>query len=88
MANPPILITTLDTRSKHAQNVTLLQELRPGMRLHGGVVGVTDFAAFLDVKVVRKGPGGKVSAEVYRQRKRRQGDREGRKEGRKRVLVV
>ena len=48
-------------RSKHAQSVTLLQELRPGMRLHGGVVGVTDFAAFLDVKVVRKGPGGKVS---------------------------
>ncbi|GAB5034325.1 nucleic acid-binding protein [Nannochloropsis oceanica] len=40
--------------------MTLLQDLRPGMRLHGGVVGVTDFAAFLDVKVVRKGPGGKL----------------------------
>ena len=47
-------------RSKHAQNVTLLRDLRPGMRLHGGVVGVTDFAAFLDVHVVRQGPGGKV----------------------------
>lgn len=47
-------------RGKQSQNVTLLQALRPGMRLHGGVVGVTEFAAFLDVKVVREGPGGKV----------------------------
>lgn len=39
----------------------LLNELEPGMRLHGGVVGVTDFAAFLDVHVVRKGSGGRVS---------------------------
>lgn len=31
------------------------------MRLHGGVVGVTDFAAFLDVHVVRRGSGGRVS---------------------------
>lgn len=30
------------------------------MRLHGGVVGVTDFAAFVDVQVVRKGAGGRV----------------------------
>ncbi|TFJ85108.1 hypothetical protein NSK_003531 [Nannochloropsis salina CCMP1776] len=48
------------SRSKQSQNVTLLQALRPGMRLHGGVVGVTEFAAFLDVKVVREGPGGKL----------------------------
>ena len=41
-------------------NTTLLNELRPGMRLHGGVVGVTDFAAFVDVQVVRKGAGGRV----------------------------
>jgi hypothetical protein len=75
-----LLLTTLPSsysfiflRSKHAQSATLLQELRPGMRLHGGVVGVTDFAAFLDVKVVRKGPGGKVS-------ERREEGREGRKE--------
>ena len=57
--------------------MTLLQELRPGMRLHGGVVGVTDFAAYLDVKVVRKGPGGKVSECSNRKEEREGGTEEG-----------
>lgn len=47
--------------SRPKGNTTLLNDLKPGQKLHGGVVGVTDFAAFLDVQVVRKGAGGRVS---------------------------
>lgn len=38
-----------------------LQELKAGQELKGGVVRVSEFAAFLDVRVVRKGKGDKVS---------------------------
>ena len=51
-------ITYTFTRPKG--NHTLLNDLRPGMKLHGGVVGVTEFGAFLDVHVVRKSSGGRL----------------------------
>jgi hypothetical protein len=58
-AHHSILGHTMGRRAASA-NFTLLNELRPGMELYGAVVAVTDFAAFLDCKVVRKGRGGKV----------------------------
>jgi transcriptional accessory protein Tex/SPT6 len=50
----------MDRINKKPGGTQLLDELKTGMELKGGVVRVNDFAAFLDVKVVRKGQQGRV----------------------------
>lgn len=61
MCDASILVwLSMNRVNKKPGGTQLLDELKTGMELKGGVVRVNDFAAFLDVKVVRKGQQGRV----------------------------